>query len=77
MNKPIDPFSPEADPYPDPLPDVSRRALLVLAPATATVLLAGCATPRLACEPKPEDRHSCQHRFCRYYRGPAGGSGEG
>jgi hypothetical protein len=66
-----DPFSPEADPDPRAplLPDVSRRALLVVAPAAA--LLAGCATPRLACAPKPEDARSCQHRFCRYYRGPA------
>jgi hypothetical protein len=66
-----DPFSVESDPYPPlerSLPRVSRRELLVLAPATA--LLAGCVTPRLACAPKKEDAHSCQHRFCRYYRAP-------
>ena len=63
-----DPFSPEADPSP-PKPRVTRRELLVLAPAAA--LLSGCVTPRrLACAPKPEDSHSCQHRFCRYYRDP-------
>jgi len=68
MKKPVDPFAPENDPYPGTLPDFSRRALLMVAPAVAA--LSGCVTPRLACAPKPDDAHSCRHRFCRYYRGP-------
>jgi hypothetical protein len=66
-----DPFSVDADPYP-PRPGLTRRDLLVLAPATAAVASAttGCATVRLGCAPRPDDERSCQHRFCRYYRGP-------
>ncbi|MBE2251023.1 MAG: hypothetical protein IAE78_15905 [Myxococcus sp.] len=66
-----DPFSPEADPGPVDAPTspaVTRRELLVLAPAAA--LLTNCATPRFACGPRPEEPRSCQHRFCRYYRQP-------
>lgn len=62
-----DPFSPEADPDP-PRPRLSRRDLLVLAPTATTVVAAttGCVTPRLACAPRVDDAHACQHRFCRY-----------
>ncbi len=74
-----DPFSPLADPYPPspsrPTPasttkwGLSRRRLgATLLLAAAIDKLIGCVPRRLACEPKVEDRSSCRHRFCRYYR---------
>jgi hypothetical protein len=62
-----DPFDPAADPYP-PAPRVTRREVAKLVAAAACVVSACVAPRRLACATKPEDRESCQARFCRYFR---------
>jgi hypothetical protein len=79
MKPPVlaDPFAPEADPDP-PDSRVSRRELAaLLAAGPAVTWLSGCVGPRLACAPQRENATSCQHRFCRYFRAPAGDPGVG
>jgi len=62
-----DPFSPEANPYPDLRPTRRELALGALA-VSALGLTAGCVPRRLACATAPGDREHCQMKFCRYYR---------
>ena len=59
---------------------ISRRAILrgagVAALGAANAgMVTGCASlPRPGAQPS---RHSCIHIYCRYYRAPAGGRGDG
>jgi hypothetical protein len=71
MTRDDDPFSAEADPYPaEPAPvSIGRRTALTMVLAVPVLVsAAGCLAPRFSCETRSEDRASCRHRFCRFYR---------
>lgn len=61
-----DPFSPEADPYPEP-PKLGRRDVAKLLVLSTTVLSSCAAHRRLACQSQPNNTERCQAKFCRYY----------